>query len=264
METKNQVQAMYGRTKKLTLPSGFLVTIREQNGHDDDIISNQALAKDLANINTFISTIVVETDLPFAIGGKLNLAGVKKLTLRDKYFIIFSSRIHSIGNEIAFEYDWGQDNGGKVKYTDDLNNFIWDYTKEMPTEESSEYYPYRLLPYSFNPYEPQELTLSSGKVIRYNCLNGDAEAYLMKLTVDKQTKSTELKARGIQQQVEGNWVNIENFLYFTKKDMTEIYREVNTKDEDWKGVTELENPISGEPIHFPIIATPDFFFPAEI
>lgn len=255
---------LYGELKTLQLPSGFEVTIREQNGHDDDIISNQALAKDLTNLNMFISSLVIDTNLPFAKNRKLDLEGARKLVLRDKYFILFASRVHSIGNIVKFDYDWGQDNGGKQSYSDDLNNFIWDYKKPLPEEDSSEFYEYRLLPYNVNPYDKQEMTLATGKLLRFNLLNGESELYLLNLPPDKQTKNNELLARNLEQYVENRWVKVENFLHFTKKDMIELSNKILLLDKEWKGLTELHNPLDKGNILFPIVAVPDFFYPAEI
>lgn len=258
-------ELMYGKLKELILPSGYKALIREQNGNDDDIISNQATAKDLTNMNMFISSLVIETDLPFAINKKLSIESVRKMLLRDKYFILFSSRIHSMGNLIKFTYDWGTDNGGIIEYTDDLNNFVWDYNKEMPEQNSRDFYPYRILPYRHElAYKKFEYQLSSGKNIRFKFLDGHSELYLMNLPVDQQTKNTELKARELEQMIDGEWKTVENFMFFSKKDMAELYKIVGELDPNFNGITELENPKTGEVVKFPIISAKDFFYPVEI
>ena len=256
---------MYGKLKELVLPSGYTATIREQNGNDDDIISNQATARDLTNMNMFISSLVIETNLPFAIGGKLSIESVRKMLLRDKYFILFSSRIHSMGNDIKFTYDWGSEEGGIVNYTDDLNNYIWDYTKPVPEIGEKDYYQYRIQAYNHDlAYKPFEHQLSSGKLIRFKHLDGHSELYLMKLPIDQQTKNMELKARDLEQKIDGEWQKVENFMFFSKRDMAELHKIVGSLDPNFNGITELENPLTQEVIKFPIISAKDFFYPEEI
>ena len=266
-ETAKQIaeELLYGELKKLILPSGFTATIREQNGADDDILSNQHLAEDLSNMDIFISSLVIETDLPFAINGKLNKDGVKKMLLRDKYFILFSSRIHSLGNIVNFEYNWGEE-GGKVSYSDDLNNYVWDYSKPMPEEGTEEYYPHRIKPYEFakEPYSKIEVVLDSGKTIRFSLMDGNSELYLLKLPIDQQTRNRELRARNLEQKIDNQWQKVENFLYFKPKEMSQLHRLVNMYDESFQGLTELENPITKEKVLYPIIGVRDFFYPAEI
>jgi len=107
---------LYGQQLEFKLPSGFLVKIREQNGADDDILSNTVLAKDLTNIDVFLSSLILDTNLPFATQGKISKDKIPLIALRDRYFIIFMSRIHSMGEKLVIKYDWGIDNGGEMEY----------------------------------------------------------------------------------------------------------------------------------------------------
>lgn len=258
-------ELLYGKQKKLTLPSGYYVVIREQNGADDDIISNQATAKDLTNMDIFIAALVLETNLPFAVNGKLTSKLAENLLLRDKYFIMFASRIHSMGNIVKFEFDWGQDNGGLQKYSDDLNNYVWDYSTPMPEKTDPEYYEYRIEPYDHAlAYNDIEVTLESGKVIRFNFLDTKAERKLMKLPLDQQSRNTDLRARNLMQKGEEGWQKVENFQFFTKKEMIDIHKIVSEYDPPFQGLTELENPIDKSIIKYPILSTRDFFYPVEI
>ena len=44
------METIFGNQMTFTLPSGKVVTIREQNGADDDVLSNPMHAKDMINI----------------------------------------------------------------------------------------------------------------------------------------------------------------------------------------------------------------------
>lgn len=261
------IQAMnHGQTKEFKIPSGFKVTIREMNGADDDILSNEALAKDLSNLDLFLSSLILSTDLPISSNKKnLSPSDVRKMALRDKYYIVFVSRIHTMGPVINISYDWGKENGGKVDYTINLTEeFVWDLDKEFPEPGSSDYQETYFKLYEQNPYNLLEFTLDSGKVLRFTPLNGESEKYLLKLNRADSTRNSDLKARGLELQVEGKWMKVESFHFFTKRDMIQLNTTVTQLDPAVAADTELENPKNNQIIKYPVLATPDFFFPEEI
>jgi hypothetical protein len=108
------------RELTFTVPSGNLVTIREQNGADDDILSNPVEATNLMNLSRFISGIILKSTYK---QGRLTVDEVHNLPVLDRYCIIINSRIFSLGEELEFTQDWGP-NGGKVAYTQDLREFF--------------------------------------------------------------------------------------------------------------------------------------------
>jgi len=265
MDTKTE-ELLYGKKKKLTLPSGYTVTIREQNGADDDIISNQVYAEDLTNIDIFLATLVIETNLPFAKGKRLNKDNIKNMLLKDKYFILFASRVHSMGEDVRFTFDWGEDNGGKTEYTEDLTIFIWDYSKPMPEEGDENYQEERITPYVDNPYDKVEITLnSSGKKLRFDKLNGFSEKYL--LGVKNITRNDIYKSRNLEQWVEDKWQKVANFMYFNKREMAELHKVVAAIDPEFTGTTHLVNPYPKAQVKemdYPIMRAESFFYPEEI
>lgn len=108
------------RTCEFTAPSGFKYSIREQNGADEDILSNPMDSKNLMNLTKFIQAIVVDTD--FTPNRRLTVEDADRIPLNDRYHIIFMSRIFSLGEEVEFEYNWGQ-NGGLVTYGQSLREW---------------------------------------------------------------------------------------------------------------------------------------------
>ncbi|MFR4338542.1 MAG: hypothetical protein ACLT33_11415 [Lachnospira pectinoschiza] len=83
------------RTFRFVAPSGYFYEIREQNGADEDILSNPVDARTLMNLTKFISAIVVKTD--FTAKGKLSIEDALALPVNDRYAIIIQSRIFSLG-----------------------------------------------------------------------------------------------------------------------------------------------------------------------
>lgn len=265
MENKTQIEeTLYGKKYKFILPSGYYVTIREQNGNDDDIISNRATAKDLSNFNIFLSSLILDTDLPIASNGKITRDGVDKMLLRDKYAVLFASRIHSMGPIIRFEIDWPIEEGGPQEYTEDLHNYFWDFAEPLPEPGEENYVATRVKPYPANAYEVQEIELTSGKILKFRYLDGRGEKEIMKLPLEEMTRNSEIKARGLEQRMEDKWVKVSNFTYFTKRDMAELYSYLRKNDPDFTAITDIENIKTGEVTKYSIMQAEDFFFPQEI
>lgn len=264
IDKEKAIDMFNGQTKELILPSGYKVTIREQNGNDDDILSNKHLAEDLSNIDHFLSSLIINTNLPFAKGNRLSPGDIPNMVLRDKYYIIFASRVHSIGSELKFSFDWGKNSGGKITYTEDIGNYIWDFSKPFPQEGEEGYNPYAIEPYEDNPYELKEIELSSGKLLRFNFLNGFSEKELLKEPIERQSRLSEIRARNLQQKLEDGWKKVENFTFFSKKDMTELNFIINNLDSPFNGLTDIENPKTKDVIQYPLIKAESFLYPEEI
>jgi hypothetical protein len=253
---------LYGQTKELLLPSGNIVTIREQNGDDDDILSNQVLQKDLSNQNKFIQGIVIKAD---TTSGKLSDSDIANMLLKDKYFIMFASRIHSIGDIVNFTYDW-KEFGGIQEYDDDINKYIWDFSKEYPTKDSKDYNQYRMEPYTADASETQHMTLESGKELTFECLRIKDEQAMLKLTKVDQTINRELLQRNLKLKMSGGqFETVKNFRFFTKRDMVKIHKTVNSVDSPFMPITKIESPDENvAPVLYPVIGSNNFFFPEEI
>lgn len=257
-----QEHDFFGKVCEFTLPSGYKVTIREQNGADDDLLSNPSEAQDLTNLSRFIASIVVNTD--YTKSGKLTIADAKNLPILDRYCILFNSRIFSLGNELDFGYDWGKDNGGKITYAQNLEDFIFDYAV-IPSDAEMDAKPDAI------PFYPEgknlaniPIKLDTGKELLFDILNGNSEAYLVNLPLDKRTKNQELIARNLRLKVNDNWEKVTNFAVFSVKEMMQIRKAVASMDPIFQGTTTIENPKTGQTTTISIVAMPGFFYPEEI
>ena len=265
----------FGKTKRFLLPSGREVEIREQNGHDDDILSNNADSADGSNIDNFISSIVVRAFWKTGSSQRITPAEARKLLIKDRLVILIQSRIHSIGAEMEFDFDWGPDpkTGGKYNYSEDLLQYLWDYTKPFPEEyilnsdnvpvPNPEYFKGRISPYHEGAYDKQLKTLSSGKQVRLNLLDGESQAYVLNLR--EVTKNSSLIAMNIELQTgPDTWVKVENFSNFTSRDMIELRTWVKDFDINYVPYTLLEHPATKETIEYPIMNHYSFFYPEGI
>ena len=252
-------------TKTFIGPTGYSYTIREENGEDEEVLSNQADAANLMNITNFISRVVTKTD--FTASGKLTPQDALNLPIRDRYAILIQVRIFSLGNMLDFAYTWPLEST-PTYYEQNLEEFIFDHYTNVD-EKALESKPEAIKPYedlellrqiNFKNYE---VTLSTGKRIKFNLMDGNAESWALQLSPDKQTRNVELLARGLQLEVNGRWDNVQQFSLFSIREMAEMRAIVHKIDPIWPGTTEIENPRTHEKENFPILGAPHFFFPTE-
>ena len=264
MELGNLI-AQYGKVKELYTPSGFKVIIREQNGDDDGILSNVSLTKDSTSVNTFIQSVVVwaeNGDKPDSTYTDLAVLGLR---LGDKYFILLSSRIFSLGDLVKFEYTWGEELA-PVAYEEDLAKFIVDYIKPFPKPGEVNYYRDRIQPYKFPISETDvHYTLSTGKKIAFKYMDGFSEKYLMKLPEFQLSVNSRLIARELKLEVSGIYILVESFKVFTSKEMAEIREIIENLDPQFDGIVEVENPYErNQKVRLQLLGLNDFFFPRGI
>lgn len=249
------------RTLQFTVPSGNTYEIREQNGEDDDIISNPVTSRDLSNLDEFISAIVVKTSATSK--GTLTAAEASELPSLDRYVILLQSRIFSMGEILEFEYDWGKENGGVVTYEQDLREFLFDYSV-VPSAEEFLKKPDAVPYYAGNEIKDIQITLNSGKVLLFDVLRGKDEKYVLNLPLQERTKSKAFIARNLRLMVDGKPEKVESFRLFSKRDMMEIDRKVSTYDPTFSGATTIINPNNESQVStINIFGIPGFFFPGE-
>lgn len=264
--TEEAKELLYGNITEVELPSGFWVKIREQNGEDDDIISNPVLAKDLRNVSIFLSSLIIETNLPFSKNGRLSVEDIDKMLVNDQAVILLASRINSLGADLKFTFDWGE-KGGKYDYHEELDKYLWKYithADDFPWKEGDpDYFEYRCKPYPPNAYEPKTFTLNSGKEIQMKHMDVESQKELLNLTAEKVTKNREFIIRDLKLYQNGNWTKVEQFKFFSSRDMQEMRTILSTYDAPFKGLTYLENPGTGESTLYQFMSNPNFFFPGE-
>lgn len=263
------------RKMAFTLPSGYSCEIREQNGEDEEVLSNPANIKNFMNINEFIAGIVIHTD--FTASGKLLVQDVMKLPLLDRAVILINSRIFSLGEELEFNYKWPRREGSKDQaeftYTQNLKDYVFEDYGVKPTEEELKAKPdavpyYPLEEDNDNPGKikltDHKFTLSSGKEIMWDVATVESEQYLMKLGLDNISRNKDLIARNLRLNVDGNWEKVQNFKLFSVKDMAEMRREILASDPSFTGNTEIEDPITHEKVQVSVLAVPTFFYLTEV
>lgn len=226
-----------GKKLEFVTPSGKTITIREQNGEDDDILSNPTTVANLRNISHFISAIVVDVDGT----GPITVEEALDLPSNDRWAIILQSRIHSIDHLIEFTHDWGKEYGGVQTYEEDLKNLLFNYST-TPTPEELEKKPDAIPYYPVNGRKDLPIHTTSGKELLYDLATGLSDEYIMGLELKDRTKNKELISRNLRLKVGDKFEKVQNFRLFSVKDMTEIRREVLSNDPVFTGEISIENP----------------------
>lgn len=259
------------RTLAFTLPSGYSCEIREQNGEDEEILSNPSDVKTFMNLNKFVAGIVIKTD--FTASGKLLVEDVLNLPLLDRAAIMMNSRIFSLGSELEFNHTWprpqGSKDSGECIYTQDLKEFLFDDYSQVPTEEELDSKPEAIPYYPRNDFSKKvqlkgyELELTSGKKVRWDLATVSSEIYLMKVGFENITRNKDLLARNLQLEVDGKWEKVQNFRLFSVKDMAEMRKEILSNDPSFTGLTDIEDPVTHEKSQVSVMAVPTFFYLTE-
>lgn len=251
------------RTLTFNTPSGHIVTIREQNGADDDVLSNPVDAATLMNLSKFVSGIIVKCDYEGNSNGKISVKQAHELPALDRYCILFNSRIFSLGDTMEFEYNWGE-NGGKVNYEQDLKEYLFDYST-TPSEEELDSKPNAIPFYPMGKqFKDIPFTTTSGKELMFDILSAEGESWASNLPAEKQTKNSVFMARNLRLKVNDKFEKVTNFSLFSVKDMRDIRAFVLGNDPTFLGLTTIENPVTHEKVDVSVVMFQDFFYPGEI
>jgi len=252
-----------GLTLEISMPSGFTVTIREQNGEDDDILSNMSNTGTTA-LHTFLAGIIIEND-SIDKGKYTTPNDIKKWKLKDKYYLTLKSRLHSLGNELEFNYICKASTcSHKAEYEEDLSEYDQDLGQAIKKVGDMGYKPNAITPYPNKLETHRTLELASKQIIKYKYLDGIGENKVLDMPQNTLTKNAELIARSIQLKLtDDKWQTIENFKLFTAREMREIRSDIKKNDAQFEMFTEIKCPKCGDIENTPLISFQGFFFPED-
>lgn len=246
------------------LPSGFNITIREQNGDDDDIISQITASKDGTAIPKFLAGIIIESENKPS--KKLTYLDILDWKIKDIYYALLVSRIHSLDNLIDFEYECINSNCKRItRYEEDLDQFTQDFTLPAPTIDEPGYFKYRVTPYENGAESIGTLKLESGKEVEYTLLTGKGENLIINLEEDKLTKNQELISRylRVRENPGDPFQTVGKFDIFSAKEMRAIRSEITKNDTPWLPYIECICPYCKTKSLINMVQEPAFYYPLE-
>jgi len=218
----DEIPLYVGKKTKITLPSSKQITIRERNGDDDDIISDQQLGKDGTNIFAFVAAI---TEIDHDLNRKPTVAEIKQWPTNDVYAVLLKQYIANFGKDMKFTHlCQNEDCGHEAKYSEDLS--LVDGDMEDPNYKPKNSLALRKYPNG----KTLEILFktSSGKELKYKILN--YELAKKELEEVGATKNSPLKFRELQIKNKDSWVDVKHFGMFSPKDMVEIRQNVRDND----------------------------------
>lgn len=249
-----------GPTEDVVCPSSMPVTIRERNGDDEDILSKLKDNKSTAAMHKFLAAIIVNP--------KLTFEDVAKMRVKDKYYLMFKSRIQSLGYEVNFDHTFtdGDEKTKTVNFDEDLSNYDWDFSKpltEFPKENDNNFFKHRCTHYPDTLMDDTfEFELLSKKKCRMEYLNGLGESKSLKKDTGDLTINDKLIIRNFEVQLEnGTWQKVERFSMFTAREMQEIRTKLDQMDKPFDLITEVINPLTGQSEQISLFLKESFFFP---
>lgn len=238
--------ALVGETKTIELPSTRKVIIRETNGDDEEVLSKVSGILDGSNVCNFLAGIIIE-DL--GTKQKPSPGDIAEWLLADKYYLLYEQRIFNQGNELVFEHKCLNDSCSKHKpqeYIEDLSLF-------EPNKETFKY--------PLGAALERELSLPSGKKIKYKLRTGIFERKSLDVPDSNLNKNTDLINREIQLFSQSKYLNLFNFKDFSSREMAFIRTDIRKHDLDFAPTVSFKCNYCGTPYSLGLLALPAFFYP---
>jgi hypothetical protein len=260
--SRKEDAALTGQTMEFISPSNLTIVIREQNGDDEDVISKHGNLIKGDSVHYFLAGIIL------SINGKpIRTEDVINMRNRDKYHTLVKSRILSLGKELTYKHRCGNKDCNKPAGTDDpiYEEDLSLYDKDFSPNavDKREDFKYRIQAYKVDGAH-KELTLPSGKELRWKFLTGVEEKKALIMSREKLSKNSDIQLRDLEWKNEaGAWQKISNFSLFSSKEMAVIRKDIAEHDEPFEAISECTCPYCGNVDYISLLAQTDFFFPGE-
>ncbi len=267
LPSKNPFEFFTGHDlEDIQLPSGHIITIREQNADDDETLSQldtDNREQTIKNLNKFIPKIIKKNT--FNGGTYLTVDEVNNLKLKDKYYILLKTRLHSIGSNLKFKANCPnkQCKEGKdgIDFVEDLTIYDTDLSK---FNEEVERYKYQITPCKSGKDTQREFVTSTGKRLRYTYMNIDAELKGMESKLLSDNTDLYLRNLEMYNPDENAFMSLGSLNVFSKREKIEIRADIEKNDDQFMMLLELECPHCKREWQLPFLFLKDFFFPTEL
>lgn len=273
MENQNELALFQGQTFEFVLPSGAIAVIREHSATDDDILTTTTKGKTeaenfLGNLNRYVAAILLNKPYEPESSAKPTVKDVENLRLKDKHYIIFKSRILSIGETLEMTHTCSNEQcKAKEEYEIDLS--AYDRELGMSHEELAELVDDDKLcitPYPEDYTNPTfEVLVPSGKTVTLEYLNGQGENYVLEQSKrNNLVASSDIISRRPRVDVGGTPHEVKNVNIFSKKDKVAISKAIKQHDSQFPMSVLVTCEHCGTQRYIPLITIQDFFFPEEM
>jgi hypothetical protein len=238
-----------GPTYDVLLPDNQIVTLRERNGDDEDVLSKVEDFQKGTGIPKFLAGLIQ--------GNKLTWQEVQKWKVRNKYYLMYKERMANFGSVVEWEHEFVD--GTKVMFEEDIARFDRNFTEKLDPE--ADIVEGQIVPYPIG-YDKIEGKTSSGKKYRCDYLTGEGEIRTLDKTVNTLSINERLRVRNFElQMADGTWKLVEKFSMLTAREMSEIRTLVDDNDPMFDLRVTVRNPKDGTPEEVSMFQLATFFFP---
>jgi hypothetical protein len=243
-------------TEEICMPSGFLCTIRESNGEDEDLLSRMKDTQDGTAMHKYLANIITQCEKYPIISDKV----IATWRVRDIYYLLYRSRLLTHGNEVFFDHTF-QD-GTSVRMKEYLSVYDVNLNIEKPPVFNQAGYDRRKIqPYTIDT-DYAQATTSTGKVYRFKLLTGEDEIKSLGLDSMNLSINDKMRLRGFElKDSAGNWRVIERFNVLSARETSEIRATLDRIDPEFMLICELKHPSKPIKEEVSLFAVPGFFFP---
>lgn len=249
-----------GATKEIKLLCGDLVTIREQNGEDDSVISKMKDARTGENISKFLASIIVGFN---GSDARLSHKEINEWKVSDKYYLMIHSRILSLGPDLHFEHVCQNAKcSKKTAYDENLLAYIIpDKKSKEDVIKLFEDNPNKPLAYPKGSDTERDFITRSGKKVKYKFLNSGGEKYMINMDPEETNVNMEYTKRDLQLYHNNEYQSISNFAIFSSRDMMDIRSDVAKNDPVFEAISDIICPHCNLHHTVSLVAVTDFFYP---
>lgn len=240
-----------------------MVTIRETNGEDDDILSNLGEILKGHHVNNFIANIVMEDK---KLNRKPTVEDIIKWPTNNKNYVLFKQRLINHGNDLKFQHKCPNVNcknylEDKVQRLEDtIDKFDGNLADEKYVPKNS---------FSIRKYKPGndvmvEFETSSNKKFRFKILTGELEQNELEIDEGSISRNTKLLIRELELFNKNSWSRLENFRSIPSREMKEVRQKVIDMDPTFDPIINFNCPSCKAPYQLPLFQIPNFYFPEDM
>lgn len=247
-----------GRETTAVMPSGRVITFREPNGDDEEILSNSTYSKDNTNLINYAASLITKDS---SIPHKPLVSDIMKWHANDIYYFMLQQRIAAHGNILKYKHvcvnDKCEIHNKEQDYEYTLDDFLLPAKDKEPTKDQA-----RVYPLGMNTMA--NFILSSEKSLRFKILTVELEKNILAIPEAAYTKGTPLIVRELEINKGGEkWELVKYFGVFSAKEMAEIRGHLKKTDPKFDPQLMFDCPKCRTPYIMPLFSTPAFFYPEE-
>lgn len=242
-----------GKESTVILPSGRKIDVREPNGNDEDILSNNS--GEIPGSIKYLAALVVKDHI---LGGKPTTTEIMEWGTMDVNYALFKIRRNHQGDEMDFEYECVNNKCNHItKFEENLAELDGNLGDAKYKPASI----YQVPRYPLGTQKEVEMTTSGGKTVKFNILNHHGEKLFAEMTEETRgLTNTPLLVRKLQMRHKDEWIEVKSFQAFSSKEMKEIRNKVEEVDGSWAPISRVVCPKCGKKDAVNLMLQPSFFY----